>query len=177
MSGLNRRAASLASQAKVSAVTALVRAAAMWGCTPLKQPVRMGASRRGSVRSVRFLRNQIFSYVPRPVRLIRPSSDLQREASIADQFRVCRERAERSRWTAAGFYRDAAIFGGSMILGQACRLCSKMPGGAPYRVPSTSPLMSRRGDRSVVVRARASRVHGEEVQCVHGFNAKRGGRW
>ena len=33
------------------------------------------------------------------------------------------------------------------------------------------------GEGPVVVRARESRVHGEGVQCAHGFNAKRGGRW
>ena len=33
------------------------------------------------------------------------------------------------------------------------------------------------GGGPVVVRARESRVHGEGVQCAHGFNAKRGGRW
>ena len=33
------------------------------------------------------------------------------------------------------------------------------------------------GGGPVVVRARESRAHGEGVQCVHGFNAKRGGRW
>ena len=37
----------------------------------------------------------------------RYSSDLQREASITDQFRVCREHVERSGWTMAGCYRDA----------------------------------------------------------------------
>ncbi len=48
----------------------------------------------------------------------RYSSDLQREASITDQFRVCREHVDRSGWTVAGCYRDAAISGGSMILRQ-----------------------------------------------------------
>ena len=39
----------------------------------------------------------------------RYSSDLQSAASIDDQFRVCREHAERSGWTIAGGYRDAAV--------------------------------------------------------------------
>lgn len=46
----------------------------------------------------------------------RYSSDLQSAASIDDQFRVCREHAERSGWTVAGGYRDAAVSGDSMIL-------------------------------------------------------------
>ncbi len=46
----------------------------------------------------------------------RYSSDQQRAASIDDQFRVCREHAERSGWTVAGGYRDAASSGASMIL-------------------------------------------------------------
>ena len=46
----------------------------------------------------------------------RYSSDQQRAASIDDQFRVCREHAERSGWTVAGGYRDAATSGASMIL-------------------------------------------------------------
>ena len=46
----------------------------------------------------------------------RYSSDLQRQASIEDQFRVCPELAEREGWTVAGCYRDAAISGDSMIL-------------------------------------------------------------
>ena len=46
----------------------------------------------------------------------RYSSDLQSAASIDDQFRVCREHAERSGWTIVGGYRDAAVSGDSMIL-------------------------------------------------------------
>ena len=46
----------------------------------------------------------------------RYSSDQQRAASIEDQFRICREHAEREGWSVAGCYRDAAISGDSMIL-------------------------------------------------------------
>ena len=46
----------------------------------------------------------------------RYSSDQQRAASIEDQFRVCRERAEREGWTIAGTYKDSAISGDSVIL-------------------------------------------------------------
>ena len=46
----------------------------------------------------------------------RYSSDQQRAASIEDQFRVCREHAEREGWKITGAYRDAAISGDSVIL-------------------------------------------------------------
>ena len=46
----------------------------------------------------------------------RYSSDLQSQASIEDQFRVCRGHAEHEGWTISGYYRDAAISGDSVIL-------------------------------------------------------------
>lgn len=45
----------------------------------------------------------------------RYSSDNQREASIEDQFRVCREHAEREGWTVAESYSDPAVSGASML--------------------------------------------------------------
>lgn len=46
----------------------------------------------------------------------RYSSDNQRVASIADQFRICREHAGRERWQIVETYHDAAISGASVIL-------------------------------------------------------------
>lgn len=46
----------------------------------------------------------------------RYSSDQQSSASIADQQRICRERAEREGWNVVGSYEEAAISGASMIL-------------------------------------------------------------
>jgi DNA invertase Pin-like site-specific DNA recombinase len=46
----------------------------------------------------------------------RYSSDQQRAASIEDQFRICREHAEREGWKIENTYRDAAISGASVIL-------------------------------------------------------------
>ena len=46
----------------------------------------------------------------------RYSSDNQRDASIEDQFRICREQAKREGWQVVGCYKDAAISGSSMIL-------------------------------------------------------------
>ena len=45
----------------------------------------------------------------------RYSSDNQRAASIEDQFRLCREHAQRERWVIVGSYEDAAISGSSTI--------------------------------------------------------------
>jgi DNA invertase Pin-like site-specific DNA recombinase len=45
----------------------------------------------------------------------RYSSDLQREASIADQFRMCGLRAEKEGWQVVEEYSDHSISGSSMI--------------------------------------------------------------
>ncbi|KXF79401.1 resolvase [Paramesorhizobium deserti] len=46
----------------------------------------------------------------------RYSSDNQSEASIEDQFRICREQAKRGGWKVVGCYKDAAISGSTVIL-------------------------------------------------------------
>lgn len=48
--------------------------------------------------------------------LRRYSDDKQSEASIEDQFRLCREHAARERWQIVGSYEDVAISGASTIL-------------------------------------------------------------
>ena len=45
----------------------------------------------------------------------RYSSENQRDASIEDQLRLCREHAERHGWTVADSYADRAISGASLI--------------------------------------------------------------
>ena len=45
----------------------------------------------------------------------RYSSDNQREDSIEDQLRLCREHAAREKWTVFGTYADAAVSGASII--------------------------------------------------------------
>jgi site-specific DNA recombinase len=44
----------------------------------------------------------------------RYSFDNQRDASIEDQLRICREKAERETWTIVSTYEDAGISGASM---------------------------------------------------------------
>ncbi|WP_226689384.1 recombinase family protein [Ruegeria arenilitoris] len=43
------------------------------------------------------------------------SSQMQRDASIDDQMRLCRERAEREGWTVIDAYSDRAVSGASML--------------------------------------------------------------
>src|SRR5512147_3314269 len=45
----------------------------------------------------------------------RYSSDNQRDASIEDQLRLCREYAQRQGWTVADSYSDRAISGASLL--------------------------------------------------------------
>ena len=45
----------------------------------------------------------------------RYSSDNQRDASIADQFRICRAFAERQGWTIADEYSDHAVSGATLL--------------------------------------------------------------
>lgn len=45
----------------------------------------------------------------------RYSSDNQRDASIEDQLRLCRERAEREDWRVADSYSDRSVSGASLI--------------------------------------------------------------
>lgn len=46
----------------------------------------------------------------------RYSTDNQRAASIADQFRMCRLQAEKQGWTIAEEHSDQAISGSTLIL-------------------------------------------------------------
>ena len=45
----------------------------------------------------------------------RYSSEHQRDASIEDQLRICRQRVEREGWTVIGSYTDRAISGASLL--------------------------------------------------------------
>jgi site-specific DNA recombinase len=54
--------------------------------------------------------------MPKVALYARYSMDGQSVASIEDQFRICREHADRERWQVAATYHDAAISGASVIL-------------------------------------------------------------
>ena len=45
----------------------------------------------------------------------RYSSDNQRDASIEDQLRLCRERADREGWQVVDSYSDRSVSGASLI--------------------------------------------------------------
>src|SRR5438094_9743692 len=45
----------------------------------------------------------------------RYSSDNQREASIADQFRICREFSRKQGWTISDEYSDHAVSGATLL--------------------------------------------------------------
>ena len=56
--------------------------------------------------------------MPLPVRVIlyaRHSSEHQRDASIDDPLRLCRERSEREGWRIVDSYSDRSISGGNLI--------------------------------------------------------------
>ncbi|MHB2264579.1 recombinase family protein [Aliihoeflea sp. PC F10.4] len=58
---------------------------------------------------------------PDPIEAIRfrmEQQGLTRDASIEDQFRICRDQAKREGWQVVGCYKEAAISGSSMILRQ-----------------------------------------------------------
>jgi site-specific DNA recombinase len=54
--------------------------------------------------------------MPRVALYARYSSDAQSASSISDQFRLCREHADRESWTVAGTYHDAAVSRASLTL-------------------------------------------------------------
>ena len=54
----------------------------------------------------------------------RYSTDLQRDSSIEDQFRLCREYADRQAWTVGEDYADRAISGASLLRPGLQRLIS-----------------------------------------------------
>jgi hypothetical protein len=80
----------------------------------------------------------------RAVAYARYSSDLQREASIEDQVRLCRKRIEQEGWQYLHAYTDRAVSGAS-ALRPVIRAFSKTPAAASST--SSSPR------RSIVFRA------------------------
>jgi site-specific DNA recombinase len=54
--------------------------------------------------------------MPKVALYARYSTDNQSVVSIEDQFRICREHADRERWQIVDTYHDAAISGASVIL-------------------------------------------------------------
>jgi site-specific DNA recombinase len=56
----------------------------------------------------------------------RYSSDLQRDASVEDQLRVCRARADREGWTVVDSFADRAISGATNVRPEFQRLTDRL---------------------------------------------------
>jgi DNA invertase Pin-like site-specific DNA recombinase len=54
------------------------------------------------------------------------STDMQRDASIDDQIRLCQERADREGWHVVNTFADRAISGATMLR-PGLRISSKAP--------------------------------------------------
>lgn len=67
--------------------------------------------------------------VPRCAIYARYSSDLQRDASIDDQIRICTAKAEREGWQIIASYHDAAISGANASRPGLDDLCNAMRAG------------------------------------------------
>ncbi|QRG06721.1 recombinase family protein [Xanthobacter dioxanivorans] len=74
--------------------------------------------------------------MPRVVLYARYSSDNQRDASIEDQLRQCRERATREGWTVVDSYSDRAISGASLVRAGIQKLLADAQAGRFDRVLS-----------------------------------------
>lgn len=87
----------------------------------------------------------------------RYSSENQRDASIEDQLRQCRERAAREGWTVVETYSDRAISGSSMIRAGIQALLVDAQAGRfdMVAVGGAGPHQSRSGGRGCRVQAPA----------------------
>ena len=70
----------------------------------------------------------------------RYSSDNQRDASIQDQFRICRERAAKEGWQITATYQDARISGASVILRPGIQTLVQDAGAGQFDVVLTEAL-------------------------------------
>lgn len=76
--------------------------------------------------------------VPRAAIYARFSSDAQRDASIEDQIRVCRARAEREGWPVVEVFTDYAISGATALRPGFQALLTALRSGAVDMVLSES---------------------------------------
>jgi site-specific DNA recombinase len=79
----------------------------------------------------------------------RYSSDNQREASIADQLRVCRDHATRQGWTVTEEFTDHAVSGATLLRAGFQALIGMLSMGA-----STSSSPKRWIDSAVIKKTR-----------------------
>jgi hypothetical protein len=74
----------------------------------------------------------------RAVIYARYSSDQQREASIEDQVRLCRERIDREGWSFLATYSDAAMSGAARSPDRSPTCKRRWPTRQPAPRPSIS---------------------------------------
>ena len=79
----------------------------------------------------------------------RYSSDLQREASIEDQIRLCKERAKREGWRVVNCYTDHAISGASLISARHADALAGRAGAASSTSSSPKPSTGCRATRRI----------------------------
>jgi DNA invertase Pin-like site-specific DNA recombinase len=82
----------------------------------------------------------------RAVIYARYSTNLQREASIEDQVRLCRSRIDTARWSLTDTYSDAAISGASRFRPGYRKLLEDTRRGA-FDVVVAEPSTASRGTR------------------------------
>jgi hypothetical protein len=78
----------------------------------------------------------------------RYSTDNQREASIEDRFRICREEAKREKWKIVGAYRNAGISGRVRYVVRFIDIISmdglgRGLGGQRFALPTTPQLQQK----------------------------------
>jgi predicted site-specific integrase-resolvase len=80
----------------------------------------------------------------RAVIYLRYSSDNQRETSLADQLRICKERVAREGWTLVQVFRDAALSGATVLRpGYQALLEAARDGGFDVLVAEALDRLSR----------------------------------
>ena len=70
----------------------------------------------------------------------RYSSDLQKQSSIEDQLRVCRERATREGWEIVDCYTDPAISGSTMMMRPGIRMLMQDAQNSHFEIVLTEAL-------------------------------------
>jgi len=101
--------------------------------------------------------------MPRVALYARYSSDNQRDASIEDQLRRCREYADRQGWTIVDSYSDLAMSGASLIRPGIQELLSDVSAGRFDMVLSEALDRISRDQEEVAAVFKRARAEAAEV--------------
>ena len=103
---------------------------------------------------------------PRAIAYARYSSDAQRDASIEDQLRVCRVRAEREGWTLGHTYVDHATSGATNVRkGYQAMLSAVRDGGVDIVVAESLDRFSRDLEHTAALFKQAA-FHGARIHTL-----------